>query len=119
VTSETVRERIKRYFEGHLVVIYTVATQVTPTNVGFADSFVGFVHEVAEFDIVLRHIGSDDKHRFSLIPLSVIVNISQAPENEDQQAPEDKDQQTPEDKDQRETSMTRETSSRDSTIPSK
>jgi len=70
------RERFEKYFKGKLIAVYVGATQVSLTPEGFAETFVGYLHEVDFFDIVLRHFG-DGPDRFTMIPINTIKAVSE------------------------------------------
>lgn len=75
--TDHMRGRLSRYFNGKLVAVYVDAVQVSLTPEGFAETFVGYVHEVDLFDIVIRHIEDEGPDRFSMIPINAIKTVSE------------------------------------------
>ena len=70
------RERLERYFKGKLIAVYVDVVQVSLTPEGFAEAFVGYLHEVDLFDIVIRHI-EEKGDRFSMIPINAIKTVTE------------------------------------------
>lgn len=73
------QQRYDKYFKGKLVSIYVDAVQIPLSGEGFAETFVGYVHEIDVFDIVIRNISEDpdEPDRFTMIPISAIKTISE------------------------------------------
>jgi len=75
--TERLRVRLNQYFKGKLIAVYVDVVQIPLTPEGFAETFVGYLHEVDVFDIVIRHIEEKGADRFSMIPISAIKTVSE------------------------------------------
>jgi hypothetical protein len=75
--TDHMRGRLEKYFKGKLIAVYVGVVQISLTPEGFAETFVGYLHEVDLFDIVIRHFDDVGPDRFSLIPISAIKTVSE------------------------------------------
>lgn len=77
--TEHMRARLDKYFKGKLVCVYVSSVQIPMSSEGFAETFVGYVHEVDIFDLVIRNISENQEEpdRFTLIPITGIKAVSE------------------------------------------